>query len=246
MSEALRTISNEHRSMWQLTVVLEELCKQIGLPEQRPDAELFGLILDYIEQYIERVHQPKEETYLYRAVLDRTTEGNALIAEFEREHAESPAIVAGLRHQLHHLVQHYPDGADAFRAALEAYVAMLRGHILREENELFPLARSILTEEDWDEIDTAFANQTDPQFGEQARAEFRALMSRIVNQAPAPVGLNRTPKPRSSSSQATTSFFGRVSSASRLGPSASSAFALFGRRESTSRLVILAIAHRLP
>ena len=188
MSEALHTISNEHRSMWQLTVVLEELCKQIGLPEQRPDAELFGLILDYIEQYIERVHQPKEETYLYRAVLDRTTEGNELIAEFEREHAESPAIVAGLRRQLHHLVQHYPDGADAFRAALEAYVAMLRGHILREENELFPLARSILTEEDWDEIDAAFANQTDPQFGERARAEFRALMSRIVNQAPAPVG----------------------------------------------------------
>ena len=37
MSEALHTISNEHRSMWQLTVVLEELCKQIGLPEQRPD-----------------------------------------------------------------------------------------------------------------------------------------------------------------------------------------------------------------
>ena len=60
MSEALQTISNEHRSMWQLTVVLDELRKQLDQPEQKPDAELFDLILDYIEQYIERVHQPKE------------------------------------------------------------------------------------------------------------------------------------------------------------------------------------------
>ena len=75
MSQALQTISNEHRSMWQVSVVLEELCKQCADPEHRPDAELFEQILNYIEQYIERVHQPKEETYLYRAVSERTDEG---------------------------------------------------------------------------------------------------------------------------------------------------------------------------
>ena len=188
MSEALQTISNEHRSMWQLTVVLDELRKQLDQPEQKPDAELFELILDYIEQYIERVHQPKEEAYLYRAVLDRTSEGNEMIAEFEREHAASPEIVATLRRQVKHLVCHYPEGKGEFQEGLEKYIALLRSHIMREENELFPLARRILTDVDWDEIDTAFANSGDPQFGAESRAEFRALMSRIVNQAPEPVG----------------------------------------------------------
>jgi branched-chain amino acid transport system ATP-binding protein len=188
VSEALQTISNEHRSMWQLTVVLDELRKQLDQPEQKPDAELFDLILDYIEQYIERVHQPKEEAYLYRAVLDRTSEGNEMIAEFEREHAASPEIVATLRRQVKHLVRHYPDGKGEFQEGLEKYIALLRSHIMREENELFPLARRILTDVDWDEIDTAFANSADPQFGVESRAEFRALMSRIVNQAPEPVG----------------------------------------------------------
>ena len=37
------------------------------------DAELFGMIFDYIEQYIERVHEPKEETHLYQAVLRRSS-----------------------------------------------------------------------------------------------------------------------------------------------------------------------------
>ena len=54
--------------------------------------------------------------------------------------------------------------------------------------EIRPLARRILTDVDWDEIDTAFADGGDPQFGAESRAEFRALMSRIVNQAPEPVG----------------------------------------------------------
>ena len=186
--DALQVISNEHRSMWQLTVVLDELRKQLGRQEEKPDAELFDMILDYIEQYIERVHQPKEEAFLYKAVLDRSSEGNEMIAQFQREHAASPEIVATLRSQLKTLVHHHPQGIAEFQAALEEYIAMLRRHILREENELFPLARRILTDVDWDEINSAFADSQDPQFGESARVEFRALMSRIVNQAPEPVG----------------------------------------------------------
>ncbi len=189
MSEALHTISTEHRSMWQLSVVLDELCLKLGQPGETPDIELFGMILNYIEQYVERIHQPKEEAYLYRAVLDRTDEGNGMIEELTREHAASPEIVATLRRQLAYLTKHHPEGAGEFQAALESYIAMLRNHIMREENELFPLARRILNDVDWDEIDTAFTDGQDPKFGEESRAEFRVLLSRIVNQAPEPVGL---------------------------------------------------------
>lgn len=192
MTAALEILGNEHRSMWQLTVVLDELRKQLGHPEQKPDAQLFELILDYIEQYIERVHQPKEEEFLYRAVLDRTSEGRDMIAQFQREHAASPEIVAKLRAQLKSLMQHYPQGAAEFQAALEGYIALLRSHITREENELFPLAREILTDVDWDEVNTAITDSEDPLFGDTARAEFRSLMSRIVNQAPEPVGFGLT------------------------------------------------------
>ena len=188
MTEALQIIGNEHRSMWQLTVVLEELCKQLGEPEQQPDAELFGMILDYIEHYIERVHEPKEEAFLYKAVLARSSEGDAMIAEFKLEHAGTPDAVARLRAQLKAVVRDYREGAPVFRQALEAYISLMRHHIMKEESELFPLARRILTEADWNEINRAFADSHDPLFGESTIAEFRALMSRIVNQAPAPVG----------------------------------------------------------
>ncbi len=188
MTQALEIISTEHRSMWQLTVVLEELCKHCAEPEHKPDAELFDLILDYIEQYVERVHEPKEETYLYRAVLERSSEGNDMIAQFKREHAGTPDAVARLRAQMKAVVLDYPEGAAEFRQAFEDYISMMRQHIMKEESDLFPLARRTLTDVDWDEINSAFADSADPSFGEQALIEFRARMSRIVNQAPAPIG----------------------------------------------------------
>jgi len=188
VTEALQIISNEHRSMWQLTVVLEELSKQLGKPNKRPDAELFGMILDYIEQYVERVHEPKEEAFLYKAVLERTREGNEMITEFQREHASTPDAVARLRAQLKAVVSNYPEEVPAFQHAIEDYISMMRRHIMKEESDLFPLACKILTATDWDEINTAFGDSEDPLFGESALVEFRALMSRIVNQAPEPIG----------------------------------------------------------
>ena len=188
MTQALEIISTEHRSMWQLTVMLEELCKHFAEPEHKPDAGLFDLILDYIEQYVERVHEPKEETYLYRAVLERSSEGNDMIAQFKREHAGTPEAVAGLRAQLKAVVRDYPAGAAEFRQSLEDYISMMRRHIMKEESDLFPLARRTLTDVDWDEINSAFADRADPSFGEQALVEFRSRMSRIVNQAPVPLG----------------------------------------------------------
>jgi len=193
MTEALQVISNEHRGMWRLTAALEELHGHVGDPVHKPDPELLNLILEYIEQYVDRVHQPKEEQYLYRAVRQRTRDADALLAEFEDEHAASPERVNQLRTLLDRYARNYPDGADEFREALASYTTMMRRHIMKEEGKLFPLARKALLPEDWDEINAAFANNDDPMFGENARAEFRSLLSRIVNYAPAPIGLGLAP-----------------------------------------------------
>jgi branched-chain amino acid transport system ATP-binding protein len=191
--EALQIITNEHRGMWRLTAALDELHGQLGKPVYKPDPELLNLILDYIEQYVERVHQPKEEQFLYEAVRRRTHDADAMLTEFEAEHAASPDLVGRLRTLLDDCTQNYPDGVEEFQAALTDYITMIRRHIMKEEGKLFPLARKVLLPEDWEDINVAFANNDDPMFGENARAEFRSLLSRIVNYAPAPIGLGLAP-----------------------------------------------------
>jgi branched-chain amino acid transport system ATP-binding protein len=189
MSSALEAISEEHRGMWRLTTALEELGRNLGTPGAQPDIELFGMILDYIERYIEQVHQPKEEDFLYRAVRRHSEEANEMLAEFEREHAASPGLLRDLRSLQQSLATGDAAGTEAFRTALDAYARMMQKHIMREETQLFPIARKTLSEADWDEIDAAFMDGQCMAGSEEVRAEFRALMSRIVNYAPAPMGL---------------------------------------------------------
>ncbi len=191
MSEALQVISNEHRGMWRVTVALDELRQQVRDPAEKPDAELFHMIFDYIEAYIDRVHHPKENDYLFKIMRRRSAapEVEALLAEFEGEHGNSPNELADLRGTLQTFVDNYPEGADAFCASVEYFINRVRRHIMKEEAKLFPAARKILQEEDWAELEGVFCDDRDPQFGEQVQAEFRRLLSQIVNYAPAPIGL---------------------------------------------------------
>jgi branched-chain amino acid transport system ATP-binding protein len=187
MSSALETISEDHCGIWRLMTALEELSRRLEVSRRQPELELLGLIFDYLERYVEQVHQPKEESLLYSALRRRSHDSGQMIADFEREHAAGPGLLAELRIGLGRLAQDDRGCMEEFLAALRAYVGMMQDHIKREETVLFPVARQALREDDWHLIDAAFvAHQADL---EAVRADFRALMSRIVNLAPTPIGL---------------------------------------------------------
>jgi hypothetical protein len=57
-----------------------------------------------------------------------------------------------------------------------------------EEQELLPLAETALIEEDWEAIEAAFAGNADP-IADLRDQDFDKLFTRIVNIAPAPIGL---------------------------------------------------------
>jgi branched-chain amino acid transport system ATP-binding protein len=190
MSAALESISEDHRGMWRLTTTLEQLCRQLGDTDKPRDHELFGLIFDYLDRYVEQVHQPKEQDLLYHAIRRRTSEGDALIAEFESEHAVSSGLLAELRDGQRDLADRYPEGIVQLQAALTAYVKIMQRHVQREETLLFQVARPSLRDADGDGIDVAFAVNQEEMASLQA--ELRALMSRIGNLAPGPIGLGLT------------------------------------------------------
>ena len=58
----------------------------------------------------------------------------------------------------------------------------------KEEDELLPLAQKALTAEDWAAIETAFAGNEDP-LADLREKDFERLYQRIVDLAPAPIGL---------------------------------------------------------
>jgi hemerythrin-like domain-containing protein len=82
----------------------------------------------------------------------------------------------------------WPIGAGDFLRAVDNYADFHWKHMRKEEQELLPLAEKHLSAQDWEVIDRAFDANRDPIAGVREN-DFRALFTRIVNLAPAPVGL---------------------------------------------------------
>jgi len=180
---ALTTITDEHRNLWRLTVTLEAVADDIAAGAE-VDPAFFAAAFDYIDQFMDGCHHAKEDGHLFPAVRRRTRDADAAIERLQAEHRNGPAVLAALRHRF---AGPHPDGEAL--AALRTYAQALRAHIATEEKEVMPIARAVLTDEDWAEIGHAFSDHHDPVFGAAAREEFRDLYHRIASLAPDSVGL---------------------------------------------------------
>jgi branched-chain amino acid transport system ATP-binding protein len=185
--DALTIISQEHSNMWRLATTLDQVATdvQAGAPLE---AAFFEAALDYISQFVDRMHHPKEDDFLFRLLRLRSAEAADILDALEADHRQGPDNLAQLRAKLAAAAQGNLPHAELC-VAIKRYTDGLKGHIKTEEKHVLPLARKALLPKDWAEIDQAFRNHSDPVFGDQSKAEFRELFHRIASLAPDSVGL---------------------------------------------------------
>jgi branched-chain amino acid transport system ATP-binding protein len=185
--ESLRIITEEHQNLWRIASTIDQVADEMEAGSKVEPA-FFNAIFDYIEQFMDACHHAKEDEYLFPALRQRSPEAAAVIDRLQVEHRNGPEVLKSLREQLAASAA----GALAnpeFAQALRIYTQSLKAHIRTEEKDVMPLAREVLTAEDWSGIDRAFLDNTDPLFGDQAAAEFRQLFHRIASLAPDSIGL---------------------------------------------------------
>ena len=187
MSQSLDIIHDEHRAIAAMLSGMRSLAAGIAAGRLKPDFGLFDDMLRYIEEVPEKVHHPKENEYLFARLLPRCPEAAEVIAGLEEEHRQGEARIAVVRKALATYQQQGAAGFEGFNTALVHYIEQEWKHMNTEEKQIFPLARTHLTVEDWAAIDAAFLANDNPWQG--AAGEYAALFTRIVNEAPAPVGL---------------------------------------------------------
>lgn len=196
MPKALTIIRDEHRTIRAILHGMEYLVQEIRVRKKKIDPRVFHAMLYYLDTFSERMHHPKEDKHLFRAMRERSAEADALIAELEEEHA-------GGEESLRRLAQcliRYEEGGEqefpAFEREVENFVRNYRDHMRKEEDLLFPLARKTLTPEDWAKIDRAFGDNRDPLAAERDTRDFEKLFERIVSLAPPPIGIGPPATPR--------------------------------------------------
>ena len=189
MPRALSIIRNEHRTIAAILHGLMYLVQEIRMKKKKINPRVFHAMLYYLDTYSERMHHPKEDRFLFKAMRERSTEAEALIADLERDHAGGETALRALSQAL----IRYEEGGEkefpGFEREVESFVHNYRDHMRKEEDVLFPLARKVLTAADWSILDVTFGENRDPLFGGNDTRDYEKLFTRIVDLAPPPIGL---------------------------------------------------------
>jgi hemerythrin-like domain-containing protein len=187
--EAIRIIVNEHRALAAVLHGMLYLVHEIRDHDDKPDFNLFGAMIYYIDSFPERFHHPKEDQYLYRLLRIRHPQAAPLLDRLEAEHRVGSEKIRTLEQAFARYQQGGKAEFSGFLAAVESYAAFHWEHMRAEEQEALPMAEKYLFLSDWEAIDAAFLDHSDPMLGADARTKFDKLFTRIVNLAPPPIGL---------------------------------------------------------
>ena len=183
MTQAYRIIRSEHFELGLVLTCLQHLVDALEEDDWKPDFDLLFLILDYIESFPETFHHPKEEEYLFTAIRRRRPEAGRTLDRLCDDHATGVAMMTELRAALTAFMAD-PAARQRFRATARDYVAAERQHIAREERMILPIALEVLSEEDWRDIDAAFAANEHPLLNPERRAQFDRLFGLILKLVP--------------------------------------------------------------
>ncbi len=184
---AIEIVRSEHRALAAVLTALQAFLAGVDDGTYQLDIDLLKAMIQYITELPDRVHHPKEDGYLFVAVRRRSPETAAVLDVLEEEHRHVHDRWRTLAHALDELERAGRPGLVAFRSAVDDYVDFQWRHMATEEAEVLPRAQELLLPEDWAAIDAAFAANDNPWEG--SAGKYRALFTRIVSIAPAPIGV---------------------------------------------------------
>ncbi|MDE2418535.1 MAG: hemerythrin domain-containing protein [Burkholderiales bacterium] len=190
LKQSLRIIQEEHSA---LAAMLRSLTMMVERgPDHEPERyfDVLRAMLFYIDEFPERLHHTKESQLLFPKVARVAPETLAAIEQLEKDHSKSEAGVRELQHLLLAWELIGDSRREVFESAVKRYIEAYMAHMSLEETAIIPVAQKVLSEDDWKELDAAFATNCDPLTGKYPRdPAYDRLFTRIVMSAPAPIGL---------------------------------------------------------
>ena len=191
MTKALDILHQEHRAIMAVLHCLDHVCDEVREGSLEPDFELFHAIIQYMQDYPDRFHHPKEDEHLFPAVARKLENVKNIIDELQDQHREGMHMLADMAWKLEdwEKAPGDKDKAAAFTELAKSYIDFQRRHAATEERSIMAPARKALDADDWATIDAAFTDNDDPMFGSRPKVAYNKLFSRIVSLAPRPWGL---------------------------------------------------------
>ena len=181
MTDTIARWRVEHLNFSKLLDILEDQLQRLHTGEG-PNYELMLDIMFYMTHYSDVRHHAREDL-AFAKLRERDRSVGALVDELMRQHELIKECGEELVADLDGIINGSVMSRERVETPGRDYIANFRSHMQKEENEILPLAATLLREADWAAIEADVRHREDPLFGSGAEQRYAALRREIGREA---------------------------------------------------------------
>lgn len=174
------TLKHEHQIILMVLRAAEREAQSIeATGKVHPDK--VGKLVEFFRNFADRCHHAKEETHLFVRMERRgvPVEGGPTSVML-REHDEGRRRVTAIAQALSQAATDDQSSVATVQQNLLAYIELLRQHIDKEDNVLYPMADELFTEQDQQELAQAFEKIEAEEMGEGVHEKYHQLAHELA------------------------------------------------------------------
>ena len=152
ITKTSKILSDEHKYILKVADAVEKECSEIKQGKKIND-EFFKKIIEFIRNYADKFHHAKEEDILFKEFCKQADKGKVHCNPVEQmlfEHDEGRNFVRGIEDG-----QREKNRNKVVENAL-GYVNLIREHIYKEDNILYPMADEVMDNKTEKEMEEKF------------------------------------------------------------------------------------------
>lgn len=165
-------LMDEHRNILKVIGIIFEKCSQMEI-SRKMNSEFFKEVIDFIRNYADGFHHVKEEDILFRKMLQNLDNMHCNpIPVMLNEHDAGREYVKGMIKAVE---------TNNLAAAIEnarGYGMLLRNHIYKEDNVLYPMAEESLDNSQKSEVNTAYSQVSAADY---LNEEINSVINRLAS-----------------------------------------------------------------
>lgn len=180
MQKAIEVLMNEHRLIEQALGSLETYAVEVraGLA---PARQIVGEYASFFRGFADGCHHGKEEDVLFQRLLERGfPRQSGPLAVMYHEHELGRAHVRALSGIAERPGSVQTPEVEALLASADAFVPLLRQHILKEDRILYPMALDVLSGPELDAMNTQFEEFEATMRADGTYDVLQALAERLI------------------------------------------------------------------
>jgi hemerythrin-like domain-containing protein len=179
MMKATTVLRDEHRVIERVIAALERATQRLEQGDA-VEARFFIDATEFIKGFADGCHHQKEEGVLFKAMTASgmpTHQGP--IAVMLHEHEQGRAYTRGMREAAESLQAGDDSAVSKIIDNARGYTALLREHIMKEDNVLFPMAENVLPADQRKTVEEGFATLRQEESSNGVLDKYLALADKL-------------------------------------------------------------------